>query len=82
MNDEYYSPKINEIVTVFGFSKEYHGNIYISEYLKHSSGVKQSFKSFRLRKLDHSFGKKICAEILESIKVTELQLNYKDYENN
>lgn len=29
----------------------------------------------RFRKLDHSFGEKICAEIIESLKVEEYQLN-------
>jgi len=31
--------------------------------------------SWRFRKLDHAFGEKICAEILESIKAKQEQLN-------
>jgi len=38
-------------------------------------GEKAGFKPSRFRKLDHSFGEKICAEILQSVKVKQEQLN-------
>jgi len=38
-------------------------------------GETGGFRESRFRKLDHGFGEKICAEILESIKVDELQYN-------
>jgi len=34
-----------------------------------------SFNYDKFRKLDHAFGEKICAEILESVKVKQEQLN-------
>jgi len=34
-----------------------------------------SFHSWRFRKLDHAHTERICAEIIESLKVEEVQLN-------
>ena len=68
-------PKKYEIVTIKSFCNTYDKNIDIKEYLYDENGTPQSFHIRHFRKLDHSFGEKICNEILESIKVKEEQLN-------
>jgi len=66
-------PKINEIVTVDYY---YNSNeIVLKEYKYSNVNLLQTFNPLKFRKLDHAFGEKICAEILESIKVDELQYN-------
>lgn len=51
-------------------------NIGIKKCIKCGNSVySNSYLSSRFRKLDYSFGEKICAEILESVKVKQEQLN-------
>ena len=68
-------PKKHEIVTIKSFCNTYDKYIYIKEYLYDGNGIPQSFNIRHFRKLNHQFSEKICAEILESIKVKEEQLN-------
>jgi len=56
-------PKINEIVTVSGFSEVNKGSLYIREYPVATTGVVQSITDCCFRKLDWQFGHDICAEL-------------------
>jgi len=48
----------------------------INPKLEYDRGMGEMyFYATRFRKLDHAFGEKICAEILESVKVKQEQLN-------
>jgi len=66
-------PKINEIVTVNGFSKYSEGNLYISEYLTAKDGINQSFTPCCFRKLDYEFAENLLKEISESVNQKHLQ---------
>jgi hypothetical protein len=70
-----YPKNKNEIVTIKSFSNIHSDSYYIKEYLYDFNGEIQSFHSNHLRKLDHQFADKICAEIIESLKVEVEQLN-------
>lgn len=74
-NNEHKLPKDNEIVEICGFDIENKDRFYISGYENDILGRPQPIHKMHLNKLDHSFGEKIYAEILESIKVKEEQLN-------
>jgi len=66
-------PKLNEIVTVHGFSVINKGSLYIKEYMLNTEGITQSITSDSFRKLDYKFAENILKEISESVNQKHLQ---------
>ena len=59
-------PQVNEIVTIHSICN-IHNAWNISEYLRDSNGVFQSFKSDNFRKLDHSFAENLLEKIKKEV---------------
>jgi len=72
-SDEANEPKINEMVEISCFTSD--GKLYLLEYPRSGWGHIQYFNPDKFRKLDHAHTERICAEIIESLKVEEVQLN-------
>lgn len=73
LSDTIILPKINEIVTIDGFSMVNKGSLYIKEYMLNTEGITQSITSDSFRKIDYEFAENLLKEISKSVNQKHLQ---------
>lgn len=66
-------PQQNEIVEIEAYHDDCH--VFLKGYIFKKTKGMQAFHVRHLRKLDYAHTEKICAEIIESLKIEEVQLN-------